>query len=291
MNPPQAAKPSFDEAKKDLSLLLDAIEPISSELVLCGGFAAWLYRYTAFAGEAHGPPLLTFDIDWATPRTLPVDSVSIAKVMAEYDFVRLYVNDHNPPVMKFQHKRWGEVELASIHVEFLTPLTGKDTGQATHTVQSGLTATPLRFMDLALHRPIAVATHDVPELTTTSDMLVKIPHPANFLMHKALIAARRSTQAKTNNDLAHIFDVAVLTRPRWAEIRDRILEIEQQGAWGKWLRKARQSLLLWFESPHSDGSIAVAEVMADANPSNPITPSAVSNMMMVALRQVALLPN
>lgn len=54
--------PSFEEALADLGALLVAIQPYRDDLVLCGGFAAWLYRAHPDFAPAHGAHPITLDI-------------------------------------------------------------------------------------------------------------------------------------------------------------------------------------------------------------------------------------
>jgi hypothetical protein len=59
-----------DEALRDLSALLVAVEPFGPSVVLAGGFAAWMYRFVE-PYDPSGPELHTLDIDYAVPSRLP----------------------------------------------------------------------------------------------------------------------------------------------------------------------------------------------------------------------------
>ncbi len=283
-------RPSFEEAVCDLAAIIEALQPFNEVLVLCGGFAAWLYRSHPDFGDPHGEFLVSLDIDWAVPPRLPENLGSLSAALREGGFSPLRFRGSTPPVIKYQHDRWGTERPEPICVEFLTPLIGKDMGGAALQVQPGVTAILLRFMDLALDRPITMEVQAVPELEMREGTRVQLPHPGNYLLHKALTAPRRRNAAKMMKDLAYIFDVVVLSRPEWPSIRERIESFEGQGERGIWLNKARADLKRWFETPQSYGCVGVADVFTAADPRSPMNTERVCRVMKHALPRLALWP-
>ena len=88
-------------------------------------------------------------------------------------------------------------------VEFLTPNTSSDDyggKPATMPALGGVDATPLRFLDFLIHRPVrAVMLH-------RSGVPVTVPDPARYAIHKLVVAHRRRRggdgEAKDTKDLS-----------------------------------------------------------------------------------------
>lgn len=67
-------------------------------------------------------------------------------------------------------------------VEFLVPERGRGTDRPFEVPRLGINAQPLRFLDLLLDDTILVSFQSVS---------LRLPHPANFALHKLLISGRR----------------------------------------------------------------------------------------------------
>ena len=76
-------------------------------------------------------------------------------------------------------------------LEFLVPARGKENSNAVPISQLGINAQALRFMDMLNRDPIQMYF---------ADIKVTIPHPADFSLHKLLIAKRRKEEAKAEKD-------------------------------------------------------------------------------------------
>jgi len=76
-------------------------------------------------------------------------------------------------------------------LEFLVPARGRDTGKPVAVPGLGINAQALRFMDALARNPIRLKFHDVS---------VRVPHPADFALHKLLIASRRKETDKAEKD-------------------------------------------------------------------------------------------
>jgi hypothetical protein len=282
--------PTFEEALADLAALIIALQPFRNEVVLCGGFAAWMYRFHPEFGSPHGVHQITLDIDWAVPKSLAQHELSVAEELKRREFVPIIFRGDSPPVIKYQHKRWGNNEPAPVCVEFLTPLQGRDKGKSAEKIQSSLNAILLRYMDLALDRPVLFDVSVVPKCTLPAGTSILVPHPANYMFQKALTAPRRRKKAKMKKDLAYLYDAVLLTRPVWDRMLARISTFENQDERKKWLKKARTDLESWFEMPDAFGNAAVAEVLTAADPSNPLTPERVHRVMTHALPAIGMWP-
>ena len=81
------------------------------------------------------------------------------------------------------------VRGAEVEVEVLTPLVGKERNGPIHIAALGVAATPLRFLDYLIEetQPGAVLGG--------SGVLVNVPRPGRFALHKLIVASRRSRGA------------------------------------------------------------------------------------------------
>jgi hypothetical protein len=86
-------------------------------------------------------------------------------------------------------------------VEFLTPLVGRDLGKKTVIRQFGVPAIPLRFLDYLIERSQpALALGRRP-------MLVRVPSPARYAVHKLIVSRERRSPLKSQKDLEQSFDL------------------------------------------------------------------------------------
>ncbi len=76
-------------------------------------------------------------------------------------------------------------------LEFLAPARGRETGKPVPVPRLGINAQALRFMDALARNPIRLKFRGV---------TVRVPHPADFALHKLLIASRRKERAKAEKD-------------------------------------------------------------------------------------------
>ncbi|MDX1581262.1 MAG: GSU2403 family nucleotidyltransferase fold protein [Alphaproteobacteria bacterium] len=80
---------------------------------------------------------------------------------------------------------------AGTMVELLTPNQGKDTEEPVELPALGAHAVPLRFLDYLINEPVQAAA------LYRSGVLVNVPAPARYAIHKLIVAARRHSAAKT----------------------------------------------------------------------------------------------
>ena len=96
-------------------------------------------------------------------------------------------------------------------VDFLTPNRGPDTDKPRHLPALGVHAQPLRFLDFLIRDPEpAVLLHG-------TGVLVQVPAPQRYALHKLIVARRRRIgAAKADKDIlqaASLLDVLVRKRP------------------------------------------------------------------------------
>jgi hypothetical protein len=99
-----------------------------------------------------------------------------------------------------------------LRVDFLTPLTGPELSKPIFLPSLGVSAHPLRFLDYLIEGPAQAV------VIAGSGILVNVPDPARFALHKLWISGRRpvSEQTKAVKDLRQagdLLDVLLEDRP------------------------------------------------------------------------------
>ena len=126
-----------------------------------------------------------------------------------------------------------KVRGKSLRVDLLTPATGaaRKSGEPVFLARFGAAAEPLRFLDYLLEAPQPAALID------GAGVLVSVPQPARFAMHKLLVARSRPSafQAKAEKDLRQAaYLIEVLRQDRPGDLRLAVEAIDARGqAWRK----------------------------------------------------------
>lgn len=187
------------------------------------------------AYQTYGPMLgvrlgsgatMTEEIDLAQFR-----SVSIAveeQIPPVIDALRTAETDFEPvtkplhdkaPISFISHGRSTKRHEA-LKVEFLTPMRGPDEDGIAKLPALGTGAQPRRFLDFLIYQEQkAVILHD-------AGILVNVPDPARFALHKLIVSQRRSNPVKVRKDLLQaetLLSVLAEQRPHdvvdyWAEL-------------------------------------------------------------------------
>lgn len=134
---------------------------------------------------------------------------------------------------------WRDSESGSL-VELLTPNEGPDRDEPVELPAMGAYAQPLRFLDYLIHDPIqAVALY-------RSGILVNVPQPARYAVHKLIVAVRRhaSASGKARKDIEQAAAlIRVLAEDRPDELEDAFNEAESRGrSWRTHLKKGAARL-------------------------------------------------
>lgn len=90
-----------------------------------------------------------------------------------------------------------------LRVDFLTPLRGRESERPVELPGLGVAATPLRLLDELMEKSIAAV------LTGTRPVVVQVPDPARFALHKLWLASQRGTTeaARARKDRAQASDL------------------------------------------------------------------------------------
>ncbi len=132
------------------------------------------------------------------------------------------------PGLHRQPTAWRDGE-SGVLVELLTPNEGPDRDEPLELPALGAYALPLRFLDYLIHEPVqAVALY-------RSGVLINVPRPARYAVHKLIVATRRdsSAVAKAAKDIEQSAAlIRVLAEDRPDELEDAFVEARARGpAW------------------------------------------------------------
>lgn len=124
-----------------------------------------------------------------------------------------------------------------LHVDLLTPLRGRERESPVRIAALGAAAQPLRFLDYVLEdtQPAAVVGGE--------GVLVNVPSPARFALHKLIVAQRRpaAQAAKARKDLAQADQVLLaLLTDRPEDVRRAYRDLARRGT--GWVRPVKASL-------------------------------------------------
>jgi hypothetical protein len=123
-----------------------------------------------------------------------------------------------------------------VRVEFLTPNEGPDDDEPKKLPALQTDAVSLRFLDYLIYKPVdAVVLYD-------AGVLVQIPPPERYALHKLIVARRRWEGAvKVDKDLAQAATlIEVMLEKRKPHLRDAAREILQRGP--EWRRYFSEGL-------------------------------------------------
>ncbi len=221
---------------------LEVLQPYLDDMVVAGGWVPYLYA-------AHEEPpqdavaLKTRDLDLAVPREIPERAHTIDQLLAEAGFACERRSLDTPPVTQYVATHEGD----EVEIEFITMARGAEPG--VRTVQSGLTAQELRYVDLLLEHKWALPLDSLSggEL----EGRVWVPTPAAFIVQKALTYKKRTDPLKKEKDLYYIFYVLDAFRGWHPSIGEglKALAVARRA----WFRRALQDLEAAFETPDSSG--------------------------------------
>jgi hypothetical protein len=197
--------------------LIDAVRPWLGDLVIVGGWAHRLHRFTSLAGSPGYRPITTKDADLAfgAHRTL---SGNIATALKAAGFEQELSGDEIPPVAAYRLA----ADDQGFFTEFLTPLLGdgtKRTGQADATTRvAGITAQKLRHLELLLASPWTLALSPDMGVPVHTPAVVRVANPVSFIAQKLLIHGRRKAD-KRAQDALYVHDTLELFGGQLAALR------------------------------------------------------------------------
>lgn len=170
-------------------------------------------------------PLRTVDIDFLIPN--PYRGKEHKNFISELENLGF----------SYDFDRYGSLYLwnADLKVEFLTPLKGKGTEHTIKIKPLGFNAIPLRFVDLLLNNPI---------ILIDGGIKIKVPNPANFCLHKLIVASRRGKIEKSQKDFQQAIHTSVIADSQQIKKLFDSLPNKWQSTIVKGLEKAKKELPL-----------------------------------------------
>ena len=163
---------------------------ILDKIMLAGSWCVLLYQ-DYFKGKSILPVLRTRDLEFLFPIPLNLGrKTDLFDLLKDLGFVLDYRGEQGYII--FQHP--------DLILEFLVPARGRESDKPFPLDQLGINAQALKFMDALARDPIQMLFNDV---------TVTLPHPADFALHKLLIAGRRNKKDKAAKDRAQA--LALLT--------------------------------------------------------------------------------
>lgn len=264
----------YREILEELVQSARAMGPYRDDVVIAGGLVPLLYRFHPDYDRPRPSPLLTGDLDWTAPETLPMRGDTRLRAHLEKHGFTIVPSRRTrgdvPPKHVFQAKERGTNRPAEIHGEFLVPLIGSKTDRhgnpkSPREIQEGLTAEAIRYLDLLLWRPVDFDIRHLEEvIEVDEDMTIQIPRLGPYLVQKALCSERRDRTEKRNKDLAYIFDVVMLAHPDWGSMREEIDDLETESSeWSSWIEDALSILRDAFEGDAPPGPQRVESIYED----------------------------
>ena len=150
---------------------------VLDRVVIIGSWCVLFYeRY--FNLPDYRATIRTRDLDIAIPRPPRFQcKVDLAEQLGRLGFVIDFMGREG--YVRFLHP--------DLIVEFLVPELGRTTSKPFDVPALGVNAQPLRFLNLLLDGTVHVPFQSV---------TVRVPHPANFALHKLLISGRRQKDKK-----------------------------------------------------------------------------------------------
>ena len=245
----------------DLLSLLKAIEvlaPYLDEIVIVGGWVPFLYDRYGQMPSPH-PLLSTMDIDVVVPRHLEErGGITIDELLlcAGYE-ARIYGSD--VPVVKY------ELTSPVTEIEFLTPEVGKS-GKAVLTVQRGLHAQALRYLQILLENTKKIKINDTIYGSDIS-LVVTVPSPGAFIYQKGLTLSpsSRRPSTKVSKDLYYIFSFVDSSGELRDSIPAEINSIQSRYA-ARWFRSFISNLNKYFPESGGEGPALVATLYSGHMP-------------------------
>ena len=151
---------------------------ILSDVILIGSWCMVFYK-EYFSGHDYAPSIRTRDIDFLVPKPHVIRAkTDLAESMRDLGFIKGFRGREGYMIL----------EHPELSIEFLVAERGKGTDKPVLLPQIKMNAQALRFMELLTENTMYVEVEGV---------LVTVPHPANFALHKLIVSHRRRDKNKS----------------------------------------------------------------------------------------------
>jgi hypothetical protein len=177
---------------KQNSLVLETLRRLSKEgildrAMLIGSWGAYFYKYY-FKNKDYYPVLKTRDIDFLLPKPVRFPKkLDLEALLSDLGF-------------EIEHSREGymRLESAELILEMLISETGAGRDKPYPLPEIKFNAQPLRHLAMLWRKPIKIDVEGI---------FFKLPHPADYCLHKLIIQEKRKKKDKQEKDLESAFSV------------------------------------------------------------------------------------
>ena len=154
---------------------------VLKDVILIGSWCTLFYR-DFFGQSRYMASLRTRDMDLLIPKPSAIKAeVDVAELLKDIGFVVGFTGSEG----------YIRMEHPELIVEFLVPERGRASDKPYPLPKLGLNAQALRFLDFLAQDTIT---------TNVEEVSVRMPHPANFALHKLVVLSRRTGHAKQAKD-------------------------------------------------------------------------------------------
>ncbi len=199
---------------------------ILDRILLIGSWAAYFYKFY-FKSENYFPVLKTRDIDFLLPRPVKFSQkVDLESLFSDLGF-------------DIAHSGNGymKLESAELILEMLIPEIGAGQDKPYPIPELNFNAQPLRHLSMLWRDPITVKIEGI---------VVRLPHPADYVLHKMIIQERRAKKEKQDKDLQSALSVLEIL----IEKREQDSVVQ---AFQKLSKSEKKVILKVFENEGLDG--------------------------------------
>ena len=207
---------------------------VLKDVILIGSWCVPFYK-SYFEGVEYSAVIKTRDVDFLVPAPSKIKTkIDIPNILKDLGFV---VGFKGP-------EGYIRLEHLNLIVEFLVPEKGRGLDKPYQLPQFGLNAQALRFLNLLIQNTIEVKIEDIK---------IKLPHAANFALHKLIIFQRRVNKDKALKDRRTAIEILkALIAKGEANIIRKVFDSVPQ----KWQKKIMKGL---NESKEKDILEAIAK--------------------------------
>jgi len=154
---------------------------ILKDIVLVGSWCTLFYK-KFFSGKKYMTSLTTRDMDLLIPQPRTIKAkADVAELLKDLGFVVGFTGSQG--YIRLEHPQF--------IVEFLVPERGKGSDKPYSLPQLGLNAQALRFLEFLSQNTIR---------SKAGSIMITLPHPANFALHKLLVMRRRPKAERQAKD-------------------------------------------------------------------------------------------
>ncbi len=155
---------------------------ILKHIILIGSWSIYFYKYY-FKSKSYSTSIRTKDIDFLIPIPFRFNKkLDVFKLVEDFGFLQVFKGAQG--YIKLEHP--------DLTIEFLVPEKGRGFNKPYPIPQLGVNAQALRYLNFLVENTIVI---------NFSDLDIRLPHSAAYVLHKFIIFKRRQKIDKHNRDI------------------------------------------------------------------------------------------